>query len=91
MYSQCAPRCRTLHLIVPYDVFMTALGTCPGCPGTYQKPHVKGSIMNKQIKSYLWLALGSALLIVVGWRWNAPIAAWLAPVFFIRFFRTQKS
>ena len=47
--------------------------------------------MNKQIKSYLWLALGSALLIVVGWRWNAPIAAWLAPVFFIRFFRTQKS
>ena len=47
--------------------------------------------MNRQTRPYLWLALGSALLIVVGWRWNVPIAAWLAPVFLIRFFRTQKS
>ena len=37
----------------------------------------------------LWLVLGSALFTFVGWRWNMPIAAWLSPIFLIRFFRNQ--
>lgn len=46
--------------------------------------------MNKQKQSYLWLVLGSASLAFLGWRWNVPIAAWLAPVFLIRFFRSHE-
>ncbi len=37
----------------------------------------------------LWLALGALLYAFVGWRWSMPIAAWLAPLFLIRFFRNQ--
>lgn len=37
----------------------------------------------------LWLGLGCVLYVFVGWRWDVPIAAWLAPVFLIRFFRKQ--
>ncbi len=37
----------------------------------------------------LWLGLGCAGLVFVGWRWNMPIATWLAPIFLIRFFRRQ--
>lgn len=46
--------------------------------------------MNKQTQSYLWLILGSVLLVFTGWRWNAPFAVWLAPVLLLRFFRTQE-
>ncbi|HNT74032.1 MAG TPA: nitrilase-related carbon-nitrogen hydrolase [Anaerolineae bacterium] len=45
--------------------------------------------MKKQLVSYLWLILGSFLLVFMGWRWNAPFAVWLAPVFLMRFFRQQ--
>jgi apolipoprotein N-acyltransferase len=38
----------------------------------------------------MWLAVGSALLIFMGWQWNGPFAMWLAPVFLMRFFRTQE-
>ena len=38
---------------------------------------------------FLWLALGVILYTFVGWRWNMPIAAWLSPLFLIRFFRGQ--
>lgn len=37
----------------------------------------------------LLLAVGAALLVLFGWRWNAPIVAWLWPILFIRFFRDQ--
>jgi apolipoprotein N-acyltransferase len=37
-----------------------------------------------------WLVAGLALLALTTWRWNVPIAAWLAPVFLIRFFRDQR-
>ncbi|MBN1955979.1 MAG: carbon-nitrogen hydrolase family protein, partial [Anaerolineae bacterium] len=37
----------------------------------------------------LWLALGVVLFAFFGWRWNMPIAAWLCPLFLIRFFRRQ--
>jgi apolipoprotein N-acyltransferase len=46
--------------------------------------------MRGQRTSYLWLALGGLLLVCVGWRQNVPIAAWLAPLFLIRFFRDQE-
>lgn len=39
--------------------------------------------------SYIWLTLGCILTLFVGMRWNVPVVAWLAPVFLIRFFRSQ--
>jgi len=45
--------------------------------------------MKERYTSYVWLVVGSALLVFLGWRWNVPVAAWLAPVFLMRFFRTQ--
>ena len=39
--------------------------------------------------SYLWLALGGALLLFVGGQWIIPLAAWLAPLFLLRFVRTK--
>ena len=38
----------------------------------------------------LWLAIGSAAYAFIGWRWSAPAAAWIAPVFLVRFFRNQE-
>jgi apolipoprotein N-acyltransferase len=38
----------------------------------------------------LWLGLGSAAYALIGWRWSAPAAAWIAPVFLLRFFRNQQ-
>lgn len=43
-----------------------------------------------QILSHLWLALGSACFVFVGWRFNVALAAWLAPLFLIRFFRDRR-
>ena len=40
--------------------------------------------------SWLWLAIGAALLPFTSWQTVLPIAAWLAPVFIIRFARTQR-
>ena len=40
--------------------------------------------------SYLWLALGTLLMIFVGGSWPLPLAGWLASVFMMRFMRTQK-
>jgi apolipoprotein N-acyltransferase len=39
---------------------------------------------------YLWLALFAVLTLFVGGRWNFPPAAWLAPIFAIRFYRDSK-
>jgi apolipoprotein N-acyltransferase len=38
----------------------------------------------------LWLGLGSIAYALIGWRWSAPAAAWIAPVFLLRFFRNQE-
>lgn len=49
-------------------------------------------VIQKKYAGYLnfvWLVLGCILNLFVGMRWNVPIAAWLAPVFLIRFFRNQ--
>jgi apolipoprotein N-acyltransferase len=48
--------------------------------------------MNNQRKNlkFLWLALSAVLTLFVGARWNFPLAAWLAPVFAIRFYRDSE-
>ncbi|MGH9582370.1 MAG: nitrilase-related carbon-nitrogen hydrolase, partial [Bryobacteraceae bacterium] len=38
---------------------------------------------------WLWLALGAALLLFANGRSSIPLAAWLAPVFLLRFVRLQ--
>jgi apolipoprotein N-acyltransferase len=38
---------------------------------------------------WAWLVLGAVCFTFVGWRFNVPFAAWLAPVFLIRFFRDR--
>jgi apolipoprotein N-acyltransferase len=40
--------------------------------------------------SYLWLAIGTVLALFSSGRWSIPLAAWLGPVFMMRFVRTQK-
>ena len=40
--------------------------------------------------SCLWLLLGAGVSTFVGWKFNIPLAAWIAPVFLIRFFRDQR-
>lgn len=44
---------------------------------------------DRRYRPYLWLAMGFALLLVSNGNWIVPLAAWLAPVFLIRFLRTQ--
>ncbi len=45
--------------------------------------------MQRDRWSYLWLALAALLSTFSSGRWTLPLAAWLAPVFIIRFVRTQ--
>ncbi len=40
--------------------------------------------------TWLWLAIAAALLLFSNGKDNVPVAAWLAPVFTLRFVRTQK-
>ncbi len=42
------------------------------------------------ILDIIYLLIGCFLFTFLGWRWNMPFAAWLSPVFLIRFFRNQK-
>jgi apolipoprotein N-acyltransferase len=39
--------------------------------------------------AYLWLFVGFGLLLFSNGRWIIPLATWLAPIFLIRFARTQ--
>ena len=39
--------------------------------------------------SYLWLALAIVLFAFATVKWTIPLAAWLYPVFLLRFVRTQ--
>ncbi|HNB54674.1 MAG TPA: hypothetical protein PK530_22185, partial [Anaerolineales bacterium] len=41
----------------------------------------------KSPSRFLWLALYAILGLFIGGKWNLPLAAWIAPVFAIRFFR----
>ena len=42
--------------------------------------------MNKNLR-YFWLVLAAVLGLFVGGKWNIPLAALLAPIFMLRFFR----
>jgi apolipoprotein N-acyltransferase len=42
-----------------------------------------------RVLSWVCLFVGSACFTFVGWRFNVPFAAWLAPVFLMRFFRDR--
>ena len=42
---------------------------------------------NSRNLRFVWLALYAGLIFFAGGRWNIPLAAWLAPVFAIRFYR----
>ena len=53
-----------------------------------QKHTTVGTLQQDRL-SYLWLALGILLLAFSTPRWTIPLAAWLFPVFLLRFVRTQ--
>lgn len=38
-------------------------------------------------KRFLYLVIATVLSLLIGGKWNLPLAAWIAPIFFIRFFR----
>ena len=40
--------------------------------------------------SFLWLVLAAVGSLLYAGQWTAPLAAWLAPVFLLRFVRTQR-
>ncbi len=40
--------------------------------------------------SYLWLVMAAALFLFYAGRWTIPLAAWLAPLFLLRFVRVQR-
>ena len=46
--------------------------------------------MNKNLR-YFWLVLAAVLGLFVGGKWNIPLAALLAPIFMLRFFRESAS
>ncbi|MHA1155656.1 MAG: nitrilase-related carbon-nitrogen hydrolase [Candidatus Heimdallarchaeota archaeon] len=47
-------------------------------------------IKREAILDYIYLLIGCFLFVFVGWRWNMPFAAWISPIFLMRFFRNQK-
>ena len=46
--------------------------------------------MKSNRKSFLWLAIGTILMLFSNGRWIIPFATWLYPIFFLRFMRLQK-
>ena len=53
----------------------------------YQQPDSSTSAQDRW--AYLWLFVGAGLLLFSNGRWFIPLATWLAPIFLIRFARTQ--
>jgi|SRR5205809_494953 len=53
-----------------------------------KKQPTSGTLLRDRL-SYLWLALGILLLPFANVRWTIPLAAWLVPIFLLRFVRTQ--
>lgn len=41
-------------------------------------------------RQFVWLALYATFVFFAGGRWNVPLAAWLAPLFAIRFYRDSE-
>jgi apolipoprotein N-acyltransferase len=63
--------------------------------GHVERSHAPGAQVFRAVASppdrlsYFWLALAVALLPFTIFRWTIPLAAWLAPMFLLRFVRTQ--
>src|SRR2546422_7675291 len=53
------------------------------------RPHSVQVQFQRDRLSYLWLALGILFFAFGTVRWTIPLAAWLYPVFLLRFLRTQ--
>ncbi|MEW5942046.1 MAG: hypothetical protein AB1750_20460, partial [Chloroflexota bacterium] len=45
--------------------------------------------MNKNLR-YLWLVIAAVCIFFMGGKWNIPLAAWIGPVFAIRFYRESE-
>ncbi len=45
---------------------------------------------NTALSSFVLLVLGIGLYTLITWKWNVAAAAWLAPIFLIRYFRLQR-
>ena len=45
--------------------------------------------MNTNAQRYVWLAIVSTLSLFIGGKWNIPLAAWIAPILLLRFFRSS--
>lgn len=54
------------------------------------KMHQNGQRLNISRWRWLWLAIGAILLPFTAFQTVMPIAAWLAPVFILRFARTSR-
>lgn len=50
---------------------------------------MKQSTSAQDRRAYLWLLVGAGLLLFSNGHWFIPLATWLAPLFLIRFARTQ--
>ncbi|MBL8088978.1 MAG: hypothetical protein JNJ43_01525 [Anaerolineales bacterium] len=46
--------------------------------------------MNNKNLRYLWLVIAAVLGLFIGSKWNIPLAAWIAPIFSLRFFRESE-
>jgi len=81
------------HPLTPSWSEATASNTClqlqEKCFMTNQKHTTVGTPQRDRL-SYLWLALGIVLFAFVSPRWTIPLAAWLFPIFLLRFVRTQR-
>lgn len=53
--------------------------------------HAREGFPQKDRLSYLWLALGSGILLFANGQHIVPIAAWVGTIFMVRFLRTQKA
>ncbi len=53
----------------------------------HQRRHPAASVQDRG--AYLWLVIGVGLLLFSNGHWSIALATWLAPIFLIRFARTQ--
>jgi hypothetical protein len=49
-----------------------------------KKPTTSGTLLRDRL-SYLWLALAILFFAFANVRWTIPLAAWLVPIFLLRF------
>jgi len=60
-------------------------------PHTKESPQIADRPSPSTARTWLWLAVAAVLLLVSSGANNVPIAAWLAPVFLLRFVRRQRA